>query len=104
MVYAALEILGLLLLAASVGLALGFAIGTARTMAMRRLVAQRRTKAQLRHRLTEAQQAIVMLERTIAAAADDEDVVVTGTRLSERVRRAREEATQQEASETEPVS
>ena len=103
MTYAVIEIMVLLFLAAAVGVAVGFFIGTLRTLALRHLVRQRRSKADLHHRLVEAQQAIGMLERTIAAAQDEADVVV-GTRLSERVRQARAEQIEVEASDVQPVA
>ena len=107
MTYAAIEIMVLLLLAGLVGAVVGFAIGSVRTAAMSKLMHRRRSKAELQHRLVEAQQAISMLERTIDAAGDDEDDFVKGTRLAERVRIAREEEIVDETietSETQPVA
>ena len=85
MTYAAIEIMVLLLLAGLIGVVVGFGIGSLRTAAMGRLMRQRRSKAELQHRLVEAQQAITTLERTIDAARDEEEDFVKGTRLAERI-------------------
>ena len=96
MVVAGVEIVMLLVLFGMAGVVIGFSLGYLRTLMVRRMRGRNRARANLRHRMSEAQRAIAQLEQTVTAAAnDDEEVFVDGVRLSERVARAR--ASQQES-------
>lgn len=89
MVYAAVEIIALLLLAGLIGIICGFGIGYVRTTTVRRVRRKQKAKAELRNRLFEAQQVISVLERTAATNDTEEEAFTGGVRLSERVARAK---------------
>jgi len=106
MLYAVVEIIALLLLAGLVGVVVGFGIGYLRTATVRRVRSHQMARAELRHRLLEAHQAIVVLERTSATVGEEQEVFTGGIRLSERVARARAEEVEftEIPSSTQPVA